>query len=223
MVVELNEDHYGEIIRNTLRVYNRWNPIQVITAIPASRDTKRYQLSSGDGEDFAGITGVYRVDPNVVSILNNDYENPFTLTRNRVYLSQVGGYGADFALYTQMSEILEKVYSSTFTWDHRVENGEHYVYADNLPNESNSLAVTWFKNRTVADIEPNDEDWVIDYAIAKAKEILGSIRGKFSQVPAGNTSIDLGGRELRQDGLDRIKELVEELQLRHPINFVTFG
>jgi hypothetical protein len=61
-----------------------------------------------------------------------------------------------------------------------------------------------------------DESWVLKYATARSKVILGYIRRKFSNFQSiGNTGISLDGDSLLSEGNDEMEKLSEELDEKY--------
>jgi len=54
--------------------------------------------------------------------------------------------------------------------------------------------------------------WIKDYAMALAKELLGLIRSKFSSVPIPNTELQLNGSDLISSGKEEKEKLLTELK-----------
>lgn len=64
---------------------------------------------------------------------------------------------------------------------------------------------------TIEQVRPADQGWVVAYALAIAKEMLGRVRLKFKGVPGSELPVDTDGSELVSEGVDAQKELVETL------------
>ena len=66
-----------------------------------------------------------------------------------------------------------------------------------------------------------DSDWILDYALAECKIMLGRVRSKFAQFASiGNTGISLDGDTLISEGKEEKDALKETLMLEE--NFEGF-
>ena len=54
--------------------------------------------------------------------------------------------------------------------------------------------------------------WIYRYTLAVAKELLGTIRSKYQEIPIPDANIRLDGETLRREGADEKKALTEELR-----------
>ena len=62
------------------------------------------------------------------------------------------------------------------------------------------------------------ELWIENWALAEAKEILGTIRNRFGNLPGPNGTVTQDGAELKQEAKTMKEELTKEL-----MNFVPGG
>lgn len=78
-----------------------------------------------------------------------------------------------------------------------------------IPQEPTTAALIYFENSPESDLDQNL--WIWKFTLAKAKQIVGTVRNKFSlPSPAGGT-IQLNGAELVAEGKEQEKELMDEL------------
>lgn len=56
------------------------------------------------------------------------------------------------------------------------------------------------------------KQWIFDYTFALCKEMLGSIRGKYSQIPDNDGGITLDGDSLRNEGIQMKENLLTQLR-----------
>jgi len=54
--------------------------------------------------------------------------------------------------------------------------------------------------------------WIYKYTLATAKELLGNIRAKYTEIPIPDASIRMDGETLRREGQQEKQELVQELR-----------
>lgn len=66
--------------------------------------------------------------------------------------------------------------------------------------------------QTYSNINDMGRAWIIRYALATAKEILGQVRGKYSSVPIPNGEVTLNGSDLMSQGQSEKTELITQLR-----------
>ncbi len=69
-----------------------------------------------------------------------------------------------------------------------------------------------FDNMTFANINDVGKQWIKKYALALCKELLGSIRSKYSSLPIPNAETTLDGDTLRTEAATEKEQLVEQLR-----------
>tara|TARA_R100000008_G_C3578277_1_gene166661 strand:+ start:1 stop:1155 length:1155 start_codon:yes stop_codon:yes gene_type:complete len=69
-----------------------------------------------------------------------------------------------------------------------------------------------YNNMEYAKINDPGKQWIKKYTLALAKELLGSIRGKYSTVPIPGAEINLDGDTLRSEGAGEKDRLISELR-----------
>lgn len=68
--------------------------------------------------------------------------------------------------------------------------------------------------RPMDKVSPNDEDWVLSWALAHAKSILGRKRGKVESIPMASQPIKLDGATLLKEAAVEKEALLEDLHNR---------
>ena len=152
--------------------------------------------------------------------------DPFNAAFTNFYLLEAGRQGglATFRLFTEYQELIGTLFGEhvMFTWD---PNTKKLTIIRHTRGSETVLLWSYF-NRTDDELI-NDiyaRSWIVDYAVARAKIILGEGRGKFSQIvgPQGGTT--LNGAELKSEGItdiDRLeRELLELADGGEPLGFV---
>jgi hypothetical protein len=76
----------------------------------------------------------------------------------------------------------------------------------------NNLNTLPFENLPYSSINSIGKQWIRRFALALAKEMLGQIRGKFSQIPIPGESVTLNAAELLSQAKEEQKSLRDELK-----------
>lgn len=73
----------------------------------------------------------------------------------------------------------------------------------------------------LTDSEIEEQDWIKEYALAKAKLMLGTVRSKFSGINAAGINIAADGENLKSEAREEINTLLERLyQMGRPMPFL---
>lgn len=138
-----------------------------------------------------------------------------------IYMLQPGGAGglATWDLYNGYLETAERMFASqiNFTWD----ANSHKLTILRRPRANEEVSVRVYAKKSEDDIitDPYTGPWLLSYATAKAKYILGEARDKFPSGFAGpNGNVMLNGATLKQEAQVEIDKLEKEL-----LNMVTSG
>jgi len=139
--------------------------------------------------------------------------DPFNAAFTNFYLLEAGRQGglATYRLFTEYQELIGTLFGEhvMFTWQpntHRLE------IVRNIRGPETVLL--WCYNNRNDDSLIEDiyaKPWIIDYAVARAKILLGEGRGKFSQIigPQGGTT--LNGDQIKNEGIIDIEKLEQEI------------
>jgi hypothetical protein len=76
-------------------------------------------------------------------------------------------------------------------------------------SDASNIPYTYQKYRSINDM---GRAWIIKYATALAKEMLGFVRGKYSSVPIPNSEVTLNGSELVSQGQSEKESLITQLR-----------
>ena len=69
-----------------------------------------------------------------------------------------------------------------------------------------------YLNPTYAKINSIGRSWIFEYTLAKAKEMLGLTRNKYSQIPIPGAEVTLNGDSLATQGIDEQEKLITRLR-----------
>jgi hypothetical protein len=76
-------------------------------------------------------------------------------------------------------------------------------------SDASNIPYTYQKYSSINDM---GRAWIIKYATALAKEMLGFVRGKYSSVPIPNSEVTLNGSELVSQGQSEKESLISQLR-----------
>ena len=82
----------------------------------------------------------------------------------------------------------------------------------NAPGRVTNVSNINFANPNYTQINSIGHQWIFEYTLALCKEILGYIRGKYSQVPIPNREVTLNQSDLLQSAKDERIALIERLR-----------
>ena len=79
-------------------------------------------------------------------------------------------------------------------------------------NKVTNVSEVPFTNPSYNDINSIGRQWIFEYTLAIAKEMLGYIRGKYGTIPIPNADTTLDGETLRSEAAAEKEQLVTELR-----------
>ncbi|KKK89223.1 hypothetical protein LCGC14_2735270, partial [marine sediment metagenome] len=222
--VELTDEDHESSLQEAVGVYNRYRPQRQTVAVTVTHEQKRYPV------DHPGIQGIVDLQfvRQTVHTTDVDPFDPYSVIH-----PPIGVYpGETFANYEQQlgyQEMSRQMVAAEpdwrAEWDRDPTTGERklYLYID-VPETSPydvSYIYTWHvtpDNHTMTGMQhvpDGDADWIIQYVIAVAKQILARIRGKWHGVPMPDGSEeDNDYAELAEEGRSEIEALLEDIKSR---------
>jgi len=99
-------------------------------------------------------------------------------------------------------------YSKESELNNLIANSPYSGSTDKVTNPSNVP----YTNITYAQINQPGRQWIYEYTLALASELLGLIRGKYTQIPAPGSEVTLNGADLISKGRDQQTALRERLR-----------
>lgn len=189
--VELVKDDILEGIVSAVEVYNQYRPREMRTTLPNASGNGVYYINR------TGLIGVKGVDTASRLPASTDYMfDPFLN-----YVSRPDYAPSLAMLQMQYAKSLQKIAGTDLAWYGQWEqdrnNGQNKVFALYIrmpPGNDIACGFTYTFAVTADDhpqtglswIKKTDHDWFINFVEAKAKQILGPIRDKFSGIPDVN-------------------------------------
>ena len=83
---------------------------------------------------------------------------------------------------------------------------------DNQPSKVSNVSNTPFSNPTYLSINSVGRQWIFEYTLALAKEMLGYVRGKYSNIPIPNSEVTLNQSDLIAAATSEKTALLERLR-----------
>lgn len=96
--------------------------------------------------------------------------------------------------------------TGTYTTD---SEGKRIYTGDGVISDFSNIP---YQAMTYGEINHPGKQWIRDYALATAMDMLGNVRGKYQQIPATNESVTLDGDDLRSRAENMKDRLLEQLR-----------
>lgn len=203
--IELDKSNYEAAVHRALTKLSSTKPLFKIQSFNILAGSQAYDLSEG-GLDLPygrGVTDVQRAP------LETPYTefNVFQWWRMRTPPHIEAG---DIVMDTIYQNEVANVTGTRFDW---------MWYPDTkiillTPTPVDSRLGAYEYNAIPSDITevgPADKGWVVDYALALTKEMLGRVRGKFKGIPGTEISVDTDASELLSEAQQEKEALEEKL------------
>ncbi len=212
--IELLDKDVDKALKDAIRVYNHYRPRHARAGLPICASQKKYPITR---PGLSGIVSVQFIEPRapISSVDPFDY-----LSYSTVNPAAQNGYG-DREMTLGYIEYARTVASSEPEWQGQWEGDSYFLYVDVAKNYLCSYECTWLltpNDDAVTGIkfaDGIDEDWIMDYTLARAKTMLSRVRGKFAGIvnPDGaQDTVDYA--ELQQEGREDMKDLLEQIRKR---------
>lgn len=204
VVVELTSNMIQECIDQTLRLYNRYRSKRVTANLPLVSGTDVYNLGDLGYSYGRGIVEVVPRQPLTPDLTDLDMFNPYSTWRRPTMIS---GLATDI----QHIKLARKVTSSEFGWEWDQDEGILYISG---ASGLSAVMYTYLLGRTMAQVPPQDEDWIIRMAMVQGKYTLGRIRRKYTTVRGSEHELTLDGDSLLNEHSSELQPLMQELRNR---------
>lgn len=117
----------------------------------------------------------------------------------------------EYIMYRQRLEDVTKALGFDKHWEWI--NGRIKVYPT-AASSTDSVGIMYGQIPTPDELE--SDDWIRDFAVAKAKYLLGTIRGKFSGFNAAGGQASTDGEALKQEATAAMDKLLEKIDKAQP-------
>ena len=82
----------------------------------------------------------------------------------------------------------------------------------NIPNKVSNVSNTPYTNPTYSKVNSVGRQWIFEYTLALAKEMLGYVRGKYASIPIPNADVQLNQSDLLTAATTEKTTLIERLR-----------
>lgn len=219
--VELDKKDLLLFRRRAIRQYQRYLPGQARAALTtASPSVQKYPIVH---PGLNGITHVWFVDEAQVTGAVDPFDPDSYITMNGLGNGLTVGQLDQEYSYREMGR---RVLSAEPEWHGQWEGSNYFLYLS-IPQSTQPYRVSYRYTyhydsdaeadtlRGPATIPDCDTDWIVRYAVAQAKMVLGRIRNKFGGIPNAEGGVDeMDGAALVEEGREEERELLEALRKR---------
>jgi len=210
--IELDPAHYNLALNKALEKYRQRSENAVeesYLTINFSKEVDRYELP----KEVIEVRDIYRNSLGGNHI-GQDFE-PFQAQYMNTYLMNAGiaGGPATFDAMASARELLGRLFGSelTFTWNYPT----HTLTIHRLlrADEMAVLQIYNYRPELALFADMYALPWIKDYALAKAKYMVGEAREKFLTVAGPSGGSSLNGAALKSEATADIDRLEQELTL----------
>lgn len=217
--VELRDPDYQRAIKAALQKLAKAHPQVDHTVLPITVSVQKYLVDV----------------PNLLMVRDVTFFN----NGGRMVFFPYPDPSVDHRLIMSEMKVMQKEYGTLPNWDFNIEatgtagseteKGYLYIYFNSdsfidrsgrLPNYV-SIEYLWHleptndKKKGLPRLRYDWEEWVTDYATARAKKILGGIRNKFKGIPGPDGQLlGIDGDQLINDAKEEMKALEADLHER---------
>ena len=103
--------------------------------------------------------------------------------------------------------------SETLYFDYVVKSDRNNPIRNTATNLITDVSNVPYTNITYETVNAPGRQWIFRYTLAIAKEMLASIRGKYSQIPIPGAEVTTNAGDLRSEAAAEKQSLIEELKL----------
>lgn len=209
--VELDDTQIEAIITQTLGIYGTYKPVEKLGSIDALVGQQKYTLTVD--QTGRGILEVFRPDL-LRSAISLDQFDVFKYHTHLPNLDP-GDYYAERVWWNEV----RRSAGSDDDWEFvEAPTGGGDLYISPIPSEAFTLTYIYIADpASLAEVPGSDDDWIKDYCLAMAMEVLGRIRRKFGSVQGSESTIELDGGELANEGKEMRQQMEEYLTGRGQI------
>jgi len=150
--------------------------------------------------------------------------SPFTLLEEKIPYDVFasGGSAGLYSSYVQTLgyvEVAKRILSAELEW---YQEGQ-MLYVAPVPSSARTIILTAKTNQVIIEqLRERDHDLVKRYALAKAREDIAWIRGKYGDFPGAQGAATLNWTEILEASRTEIEKLEEEISASaYPMGFIT--
>lgn len=202
-VVELSQDQLQEALKRSVRQLASVKPIFKYSTFNILSGVQGYNLTTLNKPFGSGITDLW--DQPLTSPAGEFNEFEYYRLRQPPYVD-MGEMLIDKIYYKEISMLT----GTQFDWHWDPDTTTILITPTPIRSRPASYQYNAGAN-LIEEVRPSDQGWVVDYALAIAKEMLARVRGKFQGVPGNELPVNTDWSELLREGLEKQDALVESL------------
>jgi len=205
--VELHESQLDVCYDSALELYSQYcPPDEALVAFTTQSYVNGYDVP----EEYLGVREVF-YNPHLSDFFLNEFFNEYFIDdwARLVHMT-------DYWIQTMYNEMYIRTLGREGTWE--MIGNKLYLFPTPVKSQKVIAKVQFMAE----DEDIRYIDWIRDYALAEAKEILGRIRSKYQSMPGPRGDLTLDGDRLLTESESMKEKLREELlQLAEPVGFIT--
>ena len=167
----------------------------------------------------SGATGIVKSDGvNIteveVSNIGNGYVVGDVITISQTDLLTAGftDVSGDIVITLALSNISQVATAGRVWFEYILRNERVETSIQQMPTQVTNVSNTPYTNPNYDYINSVGRQWIFEYALALAKEMLGYVRGKYSSIPIPNAEVNLNGGDLLSAATAEKLALIERLR-----------
>jgi len=203
--VELDTTHYELSMERTLRDFSRFRPKEVVVGLHAAQGVSlvTYPPTARGLLWVEFLTDEQTLDG--IDIESAMLSNPWAFISTGTPSVDVFSY----ELQRHWLEVLGRSFGNEPDYYNDADSKRVYFHCPMAMKVTLTWAAPW---ADVSEIPGAYDQLFLDLTLAKARQILGQIRGKYSGVPGASGTIQLDGEYQLRKGETDERELVSELR-----------
>ena len=167
----------------------------------------------------SGATGIVKSDGvNIteveVSNIGNGYVVGDVITISQTDLLTAGftDVSGDIVITLALSNISQVATAGRVWFEYILRNERVETSIQQMPTQVTNVSNTPYTNPNYDYINSVGRQWIFEYALALAKEMLGYVRGKYSSIPIPNAEVNLNQGDLLSAATAEKTALIERLR-----------
>ena len=167
----------------------------------------------------SGATGIVKSDGvNIteveVSSIGNGYVVGDVITISQTDLLTAGftDVSGDIVITLALSNISQVATAGRVWFEYILRNERVETSIQQMPTQVTNVSNTPYTNPNYDYINSVGRQWIFEYALALAKEMLGYVRGKYSSIPIPNAEVNLNQGDLLSAATAEKTALIERLR-----------
>ncbi len=222
--VELEEKDVMQCLKDTLRLYNRNRPQRGQAALTVTTGQKKYGPIDTLYPGFIGVVDVQFTRSDLISGRLDVFNPQSVVSEAGTLVNQQGQTLAEVDQSLQYLEMGRRILSSEPEYKAMTDrDGHYYIYVD-VSDSAYQMSFDYTWHITATDrpdpcglwmIPDGDTDWIIDFAVASAKIILGRKRGKHQGIVNPDGATDTTDyADILAEGREDLRDLTEKIEAR---------